>query len=58
MADRHIGYIVHFEGERDGGAFVYICTGWVHIAQSMQIARPGATICVEPVNEIPGWCGL
>lgn len=51
-----IGHVVHFQGERDGGAYVPAFAGaWIQVAQAMMEARPGATICVEPVTEIPLW---
>lgn len=52
----HIGYIVHYSGERDGGTYVpALAGGWTYVAEAMMLNRPAATVCIEPVNEIPAW---
>jgi len=56
MDYNHIGYIVHYEGERDSGTYVArLAGGWLYVVQAMMQSRPDATICIEPVTEIPEW---
>lgn len=53
----YVGYIVHYAGERDGGAYVpaLVANAWVYTAQVMLDFRPGAILCIEQVTEIPEW---
>ena len=49
-----VGYVIYYEGERDGGAYTSKFT-WVRVAQAMMHAREGVTVCIEPVNTVPEW---
>lgn len=52
-----IGYVVHYVGERDAGAYVneHAWTTLVTTATAMLRERPDTTVCIEPVDEVPSW---
>lgn len=50
-----IGYIIHYEGERNAGAFVSGFGRWSDIVRSMIRARPNAAVVITPVDKTPEW---
>lgn len=54
-----VGYLVHYADERDGGAFIPLKSSSGNTIEitlrAMMHDRPGATVCVEPVTEVPEW---
>lgn len=51
-----IGHVVHFAGERNGGAYVSKQANAVMFtASAMMSQRPHEIVCIEPVDTIPEW---
>lgn len=47
-----IGYLIYYEDEVDKAVYSPISTR-MRIVQAIMYARPEATVCIKPVEEIP-----
>lgn len=55
-----VGYVVHYENEFDGGAYLpsqgpAIAIGMNPTQFAMMQDRPEATVCITPVDQVPEW---
>jgi hypothetical protein len=49
------GFVVHYKGEFDTGAFIPAGGSHLTTKAAMENARRGAIVIVTPVTEIPAW---